>query len=200
MLRGNALAKIDEKGRLKLPSVFRSVIEPEYGNEFFVTSVRGESVRVFPMTVYAELEERLLRASSLQRTVSKLRTALNYFGQRAVMDPQGRILIHPLLRDKARLNGEVAVLGQQNYLEIWNRAAVEDRIDGGLGDQVRGGAARLQYVTNLQRESTSDPVLLVSAGDVMGGGLLHDAATTVSPETATDEPKPSPASVFEALR
>ena len=128
MLRGNALAKIDEKGRLKLPTIFRSVIEPQYGNEFFVTSVRGESVRVYPLQVYAELEERLLRSSTMQRPVTKLRTALNYFGQRAVMDPQGRILVHPLLREKTSLNGEVAVLGQQNFLEIWNRAAVEDQM------------------------------------------------------------------------
>ena len=132
MLRGNALAKIDEKGRLKLPTIFRSVIEPKYGNEFFVTSVRGESVRVFPMQVYAELEERLLRSSTLQRPVTKLRTALNYFGQRAVMDPQGRILIHALLRDKTRLAGEVAVLGQQNFLEVWNRAAVEEQVQDSL--------------------------------------------------------------------
>ena len=130
MLRGNALAKIDEKGRLKLPTIFRSVIEPKYGNEFFVTSVRGDSVRVFPLQVYAELEERLLRASTLHRPVTKLRTALNYFGQRAVMDPQGRILIHSLLREKTGLDGEVAVLGQQNYLEIWNRAAVEEQMRG----------------------------------------------------------------------
>ena len=132
MLRGNALAKIDEKGRLKLPSAFRSVIEPEYGNEFFVTSIRGESARLYPLRVYAELEERLLRSSSVQPLVSKLRNALNFFGQRSVMDPQGRILIHPLLREKTNLNGEVAVLGQQNYLEIWNRAAVEEQMRNDL--------------------------------------------------------------------
>ena len=44
------------------------------------------------------------------------------------MDPQGRILLHPLLRDKAELSGEVAVLGQQNYLEVWNRASFEEAL------------------------------------------------------------------------
>jgi DNA-binding transcriptional regulator/RsmH inhibitor MraZ len=58
----------------------------------------------------------------------KLRTMLNYFGQTAVMDPQGRILIHPLLRERAAIDGEVAVLGQQNFLEIWNRAQFEERL------------------------------------------------------------------------
>jgi MraZ protein len=128
MLRGNALAKVDDKGRLKLPAAFRSVIEPKYGNEFFVTSLRGDSARIYPMEVYAKMEGRLLEASGVKPAVTKLRTMLNYFGQMASMDQQGRILIHPLLRESAALDGEVAVLGQQNFLEIWNRAQFEDRL------------------------------------------------------------------------
>jgi len=128
MLRVNSLAKVDVKGRLKLPANFRSIIEPEHGGEFFVTSIRGESCRIYPMKVYARLEERLLQASSLDPRVSKLRNALNYFGQRTTMDTQGRVLIQPLLREQADIHGEVAVLGQQDYLEIWNRAAFEERL------------------------------------------------------------------------
>jgi MraZ protein len=129
MLRGNALAKVDEKGRLKLPAAFRSVIEPNYGTEFFVTSLRGESVRLYPMQVYASMEERLMASSAVKPAVMKLRTNLNYFGQTAAMDPQGRILIHPLLRERAAIDGEVAVLGQQNFLEVWNRAQFEARLN-----------------------------------------------------------------------
>ena len=128
MLRGNALAKVDEKGRLKLPAAFRSVIEPQYGNEFFVTSLRGDSARVYPMEVYAKMEGRLLEASAVKPAVTKLRTMLNFFGQTAVMDPQGRILIHPLLREKVGINGEVAVLGQQNFLEVWDRETFENQL------------------------------------------------------------------------
>ena len=129
MLRGNSLAKVDEKGRLKLPAAFRSVIEPTYGSEFFVTSLRGESARVYPMQVYAEIEEKILQASSVQPLVAKLRNSLNFFGQRAAMDGQGRILIHPLLRERASLVGEIAVLGQQNFLELWNLSAFEESLN-----------------------------------------------------------------------
>ena len=132
MLRGNSLAKVDGKGRLKLPSSFRTVIEPLYGGEFFVTSLRGDSVRVYPMEVYAEIEQRLGQSSSVEPLVGKLRTALNYFGQRAVMDAQGRILIHPLLREKCAIDGEVAVLGQQNFLEVWNRSVFEETLEQNL--------------------------------------------------------------------
>ena len=128
MLRGNSLAKVDEKGRLKVPAAFRSVIEPEYGTDFFVTSLRGESVRVYPMPVYARLEERLAQSSAVKPMVSKLRTWLNYYGQMASMDGQGRVLIHPFLRETAGIDGEVTVLGQQNFLEVWNRGQFEERL------------------------------------------------------------------------
>ncbi len=126
MLRGNILAKVDEKGRLKLPAVYRALIEPRYGTEFFVTSLRGESVLIYPLEVYSGIEARLGEASKVEPVVTRLRNAINYYGQSAAMDSQGRILIHPLLRERAAIQGEVAVLGQQNYLEVWNRPIFEE--------------------------------------------------------------------------
>jgi len=128
MLRGNGLAKLDGKGRLKLPSTYRSVIEPTYGTDFFITSLRGESVLVYPMPVYSGIEERLFRASKVEQVVKRLRRAFNYYGLAATMDGQGRILIHPLLRDSAQIEGEVAVIGQLDYLEVWNRATFEEQL------------------------------------------------------------------------
>jgi MraZ protein len=36
------------------------------------------------------------------------------------MDKSGRVLIPTLLRESAQMAGEVAVLGNLNYLEVWN--------------------------------------------------------------------------------
>ena len=116
MLRGSALAKLDEKGRLKLPSTFRAVLEPKYGTEFFVTSLRGDSVRIYPMDVWIRIEERLSRASSMNPAVMRFKNAVNYFGQTCPLDTQGRVLVHPLLRERADVRGEVVVLGQQDFL------------------------------------------------------------------------------------
>ena len=141
MLRGNALAKVDDKGRLKVPSSFRNIIEPRYGKEFFVTSFRGDSVRIYPLEVYADFEERLLRASQVEPLVDRLRNAVNYFGQNASMDGQGRILIHPLLREKVGIDGEVVVIGQQNLLRVWNRSTFEERQERLSDDEFRELAA-----------------------------------------------------------
>ena len=128
MLRGSSLAKLDDKGRLKLPAAFRAALEPKYGSDFFVTSLRGDSVRIYPMDVWLRVEERLSRASSLNPSVMRFKNAVNYFGQSAPMDAQGRILVHTLLRDRADVRGEVVVLGQQDFLEVWNRSVFEERL------------------------------------------------------------------------
>jgi MraZ protein len=130
MLRGSSIAKVDEKGRLKLPAQFRAAIEPVYGVDFFVTSLRGESVRIYPMEAWYRVEEKLSRVSSLGPAVMRFKKFVNYYGQCAAMDGQGRLLIHPLLREKAGIRGEVVVLGQQDYLEVWNRSAFEEQLAG----------------------------------------------------------------------
>lgn len=128
MLRGSSLAKLDGKGRLKLPAAFRALLEPTFGSDFYVTSIRGDSVRIYPMDVWIQVEARIAKASSLHPAVMRFKNAVNYFGQASPMDAQGRILVHPLLRERADVRGEVVVLGQQDFLEVWNRAVFEERL------------------------------------------------------------------------
>ena len=55
MLRGNHPARIDDKGRLKVPNGFRTFVESQYGPELFATSVTGDYVRRYPMAVWLEI-------------------------------------------------------------------------------------------------------------------------------------------------
>ncbi len=120
MLRGNSPAKIDDKGRLKVPSAFRAFIEEQYGNELFVTSLSGDCVRIYPMPVWNEIERKLANVPSTLPARNRFFDRVNYFGQTAELDKQGRVLIQPRLRDSADMAGEVDVFGQYNYLEVWN--------------------------------------------------------------------------------
>src|SRR5260221_14649791 len=58
VLRGNHPARVDDKGRLKIPNGFRVLVEQQYGAELFVTSVSGEDVRIYPMAVWLGIERR----------------------------------------------------------------------------------------------------------------------------------------------
>lgn len=120
MLRGNHAAKIDDKGRLKIPNAFRALIDKAHGAEVFVTSLTGESVRVYPMPVWLALEERLSAAPSTHPSRARFLDRVNYFGQTAEIDVQGRVVIHQRLRESAGMAGEVDVLGAVDRLEIWN--------------------------------------------------------------------------------
>ena len=120
VLRGNAPAKIDDKGRLKVPNTFRAVIQKNHGPELFVTSLTGQSVRIYPMPVWVELEKRLAQVPSTNPARQRFLDRVNFYGQVSEIDGQGRVVIPARLRDSASMVGEVDVLGQINYLEVWN--------------------------------------------------------------------------------
>lgn len=120
MLRGNHAAKIDEKGRLKIPNAFRALIEEKHGIELFVTSLTGEYVRIYPMPVWLALEEKLARVPSTHPARLKYFDRVNYYGQTADVDVQGRVVIHSRLRESAGMTGEVDVFGQYAWLDVWN--------------------------------------------------------------------------------
>ena len=120
MLRGNHAARIDDKGRLKIPNAFRALIEKTHGTELFVTSLTGESVRIYPMPVWLALEERLGRAPSTHPSRTRFLDRVNFYGQMAEIDAQGRVVIHQRLRESSGMTGEVDVLGAVDRLEVWN--------------------------------------------------------------------------------
>ena len=122
MLRGSASAKIDDRGRLKVPADFRRVIEEKYGYEMFVTSVNGKSVRIYQFPVWSEVEQKLAALPSTHPMRAKFSLVINSRGAQTVMDKQGRVLVPPKLRALARMGAEkeVRVVGLQNYLDVWN--------------------------------------------------------------------------------
>lgn len=125
MLRGNYTARIDDKGRLKIPSYFRRRIEEKYGSEVYVTSLTGESVNIFPLSEWEKIEQKLALLPSNEAARRNYLTRMNFYGQESEIDNQGRILIHPLLREKTDTYGDVAVIGSLTFLDVWNREKME---------------------------------------------------------------------------
>ena len=120
MFRGNAPARIDDKGRLKVPNAFKSLLESKYGRELFLTSVTGEYVRIYPMPVWLEYEQKLSEMPSSHPAKLRFLDRINYYGSVGELDAQGRVLIPPRLRESATMIGDVDVLGQLTYLDVWN--------------------------------------------------------------------------------
>jgi MraZ protein len=120
VLRGSYPARIDDKGRLKLPTAFKALVAEQHGAGLYVTSLGGDSVRIYPMPVWLDLEQRLAAMPSTHPARLKFLDRVNYFGQTAEFDGQGRVSIPARLREAASMTGDVDVLGQMQYLEVWN--------------------------------------------------------------------------------
>jgi len=129
VLRGSYTARIDDKGRLKLPTSFKTLVEEKHGRSVFVTSVDGLSVLVYPMPVWQALEARLAKVPGSDPVLADYMLRVNFFGQDTELDGQGRLVIHPRLRESALMVGDVSVVGRVDYLELWNFDRLRTKLD-----------------------------------------------------------------------
>ena len=128
VLMGHAPARIDEKGRLKVPANFRKIIEDRYGPDCFITSTDGERALVYPLPVWFDFQNRLSKVPSTSVPKTKLLERVNYFGQASSIDTQGRVLIPAVLREVAGIADDVVVIGNQDHLIVWNEEKIQKRL------------------------------------------------------------------------
>ncbi|HEV8182911.1 MAG: division/cell wall cluster transcriptional repressor MraZ [Acidobacteriia bacterium] len=129
MFRGNHPTRVDEKGRLKVPAEFKRLIDEKYGTQFYITSLDGKVAQVYPFEEWQRIEEKLAKLSNFNPTKKKFLNRTNYYGQLVEIDGQGRVLIPALLRETARIQGEVAVVGNLTYLEVQSIEAYKKDIE-----------------------------------------------------------------------
>ena len=127
-LLGHAPAKVDDKGRLKIPSGFRKIIEDRYGADCFITSIDGDHALVYPMPVWSEFQSRIAKVPSTSVAKKKLLERANFFGQPSSIDAQGRVLIPARLRKDAHIAEDVVVIGNTDHLIVWNEEQIEKRM------------------------------------------------------------------------
>jgi MraZ protein len=129
MFRGNHPTRVDEKGRLKLPAEFKRLVDEQYGTQFYITSKDGRSAEIYPLQEWQKIEEKLAGIPSLNPAKKKFLNRVNYYGQMSEMDGQGRVLLPQILRETAKLAGDVVVFGVQTYLEVANHDEFKQAMD-----------------------------------------------------------------------
>jgi len=129
MFRGNHPARVDEKGRLKLPADFKRRVDEAYGPQFFITSKDGKRAELYPMREWEKVEEKLASIPSMDPAKKKFLDVTNYYGQVVEFDSNGRLLLPQTLREKANLVADVSVLGFQGYLVVVNEDALKAELE-----------------------------------------------------------------------
>jgi MraZ protein len=128
MFRGNHPAKVDEKGRLKLPAAFKQLLDAQHVTQFYITSVDGKSAEIWPLPEWEKQEALLAESSTMDDAVAKYLNLTSYYGQQVEIDTQSRVLLPQILRGSAKLDAEVAVMGKINHLEVHNLALFEESL------------------------------------------------------------------------
>jgi MraZ protein len=130
---GNPKTKLDERGRLKMPAEFKAFTERKYGkgfNAFYITSMDGESAEIYPLPEWLERQKKVVAMPQSSPARKMLLARYNLYGDRADMDPQGRMQIPEELRKKADLSGEVKVSGEGNLLRVTSLSRLRENVDG----------------------------------------------------------------------
>jgi MraZ protein len=127
LFRGQSLHNLDEKGRLRIPTRFRDVLQKRYNDSLVLTTVDDYLV-AYPEEVWEKFEEQALALSQVQ---PQQRAFMRYVISGAVeceFDRQGRILITPALRDAAGLEREVVLAGMLTSFEVWSKSRWDEQM------------------------------------------------------------------------
>ncbi|MDJ0816380.1 MAG: division/cell wall cluster transcriptional repressor MraZ [Desulfobacterales bacterium] len=121
MFRGSSNHTIDPKGRLIIPSRFRDRIKSNGGNGVMVT-VMDSCLFAFPFDAWYELEDRIMSLPTTNAYMRRFRRVFIGEASECKCDKQDRILIPPTLREYAKLEKEIVLVGALKHFEIWSKA------------------------------------------------------------------------------
>ena len=117
MFMGEYHHSIDDKGRLIIPSKFRS----ELGESFVVTRGLDNCLFVFSLIEWNKIVEKLKKLSFTKKDARNFTRFLLSGATVCELDKQGRVNISTSLIEFASLDKECIVIGVNDRLEIWSK-------------------------------------------------------------------------------
>lgn len=120
MFRGVSAINLDEKGRLAIPTRYRSELSDSCEGQLVVTVGLEKCLLLYPLPEFEEIERKLVKLPALNKKVKRLQRLLIGHATECEMDSQGRFLIPEPLRRFSTLDKRVALIGQGNKFEVWD--------------------------------------------------------------------------------
>ena len=124
MFRGINAIHIDSKGRVALPTRYREALS----TSLVVTIDTDETcLLLYPLETWQVIESNLQRLPSFHPAARRIQRLLIGHATDVELDGNGRVLLPPLLRDYARLDKRVVMIGQGNKFEVWDELLWQSR-------------------------------------------------------------------------
>lgn len=127
MFRGRFEHTIDTKGRISIPSRFREILRDKYDERLVITNYDG-CLAVYPYTEWEVIEQKASNLSMLKKEPAQFLRFFYSGAQECSIDKLGRLLVPQVLRDYARLDKDVVVVGVLKRIEIWSKEQWESII------------------------------------------------------------------------
>ncbi|PSO47864.1 MAG: cell division/cell wall cluster transcriptional repressor MraZ [Actinobacteria bacterium QS_8_72_14] len=116
MFVGEYQHTLDSKGRLILPSAFREPLE----KGLVITVSQDRCLKVHPRAEWQRVLEGLRELRSTDEQQRKFLRVMTSQAHLDELDKQGRITIPGRLREYALLQRDVAVVGADSAIELWD--------------------------------------------------------------------------------
>ena len=134
MFRGVNILNLDGKGRIAMPTRYREPLLDRCAGNLVVTVDPDHCLLIYPMGEWEEIERKLNRLPSFNKTARALQRLLVGHATECEMDGSGRILVPPPLRSFASLDKRAVLIGQGNKFELWDEQRWNDSCEQWLGD------------------------------------------------------------------
>lgn len=124
MFRGSFTLTLDVKGRLALPARYRDTLLSDCQGHLICTiDIHDNCLLLYPLPEWEIIEDKLNKLSNMDPQARRLQRLLLGHATDCEMDKNGRILVPALLRNHAKLNKNIRLVGQLNKFEIWDETA-----------------------------------------------------------------------------
>ena len=135
MFFGTFQHAIDQKGRTSLPARFREALSQAGEAKLVLTQYpHWRSVQALPMSVWKELERKVLEASPLDARAQ--RNVLRFYStaQEVDLDVHGRVLVPPALREYAGLQKDVVWVGMGRAIHLFDKGVYDEQMSRQLAE------------------------------------------------------------------
>ncbi|SEQ92854.1 MraZ protein [Solimonas aquatica] len=132
MFAGSHQVSIDDKGRLAIPARFRQSLSESCGGRLVLTTGPDPCVEIYPQPEFERIV-RDIEAMEDRLIAERLKKVVIGFAVETTMDAQGRVLLQPMLRKRARTDpsSEAVLMGQHTRFDLWSQALWDERFGEG---------------------------------------------------------------------
>lgn len=120
MFQGATQFNIDGKGRLTIPTRYRDMLLAHCAGQLVLTADADGCLLMYPQPEWQPIREKLMQLSTFNPKIRPLQRLLVGHAEEVVMDAAGRVLISANLRNYAKLDKHVMLVGQGNKFELWD--------------------------------------------------------------------------------